>query len=71
MKTKHEQIIAFIESLPVGEKLSVRLIAKELQVSEGTAYRAIKEAENNGLVSTIKRVGRSGSSLKMVSISRT
>lgn len=57
MKTKHEQIIDFIELLPVGEKLSVRLIAKELQVSEGTAYRAIKEAENNGLVSTIKRVG--------------
>ncbi|MCC5895171.1 MAG: CBS domain-containing protein [Alkalibacterium sp.] len=57
MKTKHELIIEFIESLPVGEKLSVRLIAKELQVSEGTAYRAIKEAETIGLVSTIKRVG--------------
>lgn len=57
MKTKHKQIIEFIDSLPVGEKLSVRLIAKELHVSEGTAYRAIKEAENNGLVSTIKRVG--------------
>ncbi|PRY79088.1 DRTGG domain-containing protein [Alkalibacterium olivapovliticus] len=57
MKTKHEQIIEFIDSLPVGEKLSVRLIAKELQVSEGTAYRAIKESETIGLVSTIKRVG--------------
>ncbi|MER2063924.1 MAG: DRTGG domain-containing protein, partial [Alkalibacterium sp.] len=57
MKTKHEQILAFIEALPVGEKLSVRLIAKELKVSEGTAYRAIKEADNLGLVSTIERVG--------------
>ncbi|OJF95773.1 DRTGG domain-containing protein [Alkalibacterium sp. 20] len=57
MKTKHEQILTFIESLPVGEKLSVRLIAKELHVSEGTAYRAIKEADNRGLVSTIERVG--------------
>jgi len=57
MKTKHEQILRFIESLPVGEKLSVRLIAKELSVSEGTAYRAIKEADNLGLVSTIERVG--------------
>ncbi len=57
MKTKHEQILEFIESLPIGEKLSVRLVAKELKVSEGTAYRAIKEAENSGLVSTIKRVG--------------
>ncbi|EXJ22343.1 Cytosolic protein [Alkalibacterium sp. AK22] len=57
MKTKHEQILDYIETLPVGAKLSVRVIAKELEVSEGTAYRAIKEAENKGLVSTIKRVG--------------
>src|SRR5699024_515425 len=32
-------------------------IAKELDVSDGTAYRAIKEAENQGLVSTVERVG--------------
>lgn len=57
MKTKHEQILQYIETLPIGAKLSVRVIAKELEVSEGTAYRAIKEAENKGLVSTIKRVG--------------
>ncbi|WP_225744401.1 DRTGG domain-containing protein [Marinilactibacillus sp. Marseille-P9653] len=57
MATKHEQILNFIESISIGEKLSVRLIAKELKVSEGTAYRAIKEAENNGLVTTIQRVG--------------
>ncbi len=57
MTTKHERILAFIETLPVGEKISVRLIAKNLQVSEGTAYRAIKEAQNSGLVSTIQRVG--------------
>ncbi len=46
-----------IDSLPVGEKISVRRIAKEMKVSEGTAYRAIKEAENKGFVSTIERVG--------------
>ncbi|MBM7572874.1 DRTGG domain-containing protein [Aquibacillus albus] len=57
MATKHEQILKFIESLKVGNKISVRQIAKELNVSEGTAYRAIKEAENQGLVSTIERVG--------------
>ncbi|MDC3423995.1 DRTGG domain-containing protein [Aquibacillus sp. 3ASR75-11] len=57
MGTKHEQILSFIESLSVGNKISVRQIAKELNVSEGTAYRAIKEAENEGLVSTIERVG--------------
>lgn len=57
MTTKHEKIIAYIETLPVGEKISVRGIAKTLEVSEGTAYRAIKDAENDGLVSTIQRVG--------------
>ncbi len=55
--TKHEQILEHIELLPVGEKISVRGIAKKLDVSEGTAYRAIKEAETIGLVSTIERVG--------------
>lgn len=57
MSTKHEQIIRHILSLEVGHKISVRQIAKELNVSDGTAYRAIKEAENQGLVSTIERVG--------------
>lgn len=55
--TKHEQILQHIESLDIGRKISVRQIAKDLHVSEGTAYRAIKEAENIGLVSTIERVG--------------
>ena len=49
MSTKHEKILQYIESLPVGDKISVRQIAKEMQVSEGTAYRAIKEAENKYL----------------------
>ncbi|QHS23008.1 CBS domain-containing protein [Virgibacillus sp. MSP4-1] len=57
MATKHEQILEYIESLSIGSKISVRRIAKELNVSEGTAYRAIKEAENIGYVSTIERVG--------------
>lgn len=57
MATKHEQILKYIDELPVGEKISVRQIAKDLTVSEGTAYRAIKDAENKGYVSTIERVG--------------
>lgn len=57
MATKHEQILHYIDELPIGEKISVRQIAKALEVSEGTAYRAIKEAENKGYVSTIERVG--------------
>ncbi|MGX7350646.1 DRTGG domain-containing protein [Enterococcus canis] len=57
MATKHDQILDYIESLPVGDRISVRSIAKNLNVSEGTAYRAIKDAENLGMVSTIQRVG--------------
>ncbi len=57
LATKHEQILEYIDSLPIGEKISVRQIAKALEVSEGTAYRAIKDAEAKGYVSTIERVG--------------
>ena len=35
----------------------MRSIAKNMEMSEGTAYRAIKEAETIGIVSTIERVG--------------
>jgi predicted transcriptional regulator len=57
LATKHEQILEYIEGLPIGEKISVRQIAKALNVSEGTAYRAIKDAEMKGFVSAIERVG--------------
>ncbi|MCW6662356.1 DRTGG domain-containing protein [Aerococcaceae bacterium NML190073] len=57
MATKHDLIIQHIESLPIGERISVRGIAKQLRMSEGTAYRAIKDAEMLGIVSTIERVG--------------
>lgn len=55
--TKHEQLLEHIRSLKIGEKISVRQIARKLEVSEGTAYRAIKEAEQLGIVSTRERVG--------------
>lgn len=57
MATKHELILRYIKELAVGEKISVRQVARELDVSDGTAYRAIKEAENRKLVTTIERVG--------------
>ncbi|CAM3153194.1 DRTGG domain-containing protein [Filibacter tadaridae] len=57
MATKHELILRYIEGLSVGEKISVRQVAKALSVSDGTAYRAIKEAENQKIVNTIERVG--------------
>ncbi|URZ17933.1 DRTGG domain-containing protein [Clostridium felsineum] len=55
--SKHEEIINHIMSLKAGTKISVRGIASNLSVSEGTAYRAIKECDNLGLVTTIPRVG--------------
>ncbi|MCY6957563.1 DRTGG domain-containing protein [Clostridium brassicae] len=55
--TKHQEIIKYISNLNVGTKISVRSIANELKVSDGTAYRAIKDAESLGIVSTIPRVG--------------
>jgi len=56
-KTKYEQVAQYIRSLGVGTKISVREIARDFNISEGTAYRAIKEAENQGLVSTRRRIG--------------
>lgn len=55
--SKHQDIIDYIGTITAGTKISVRTIATELEVSEGTAYRAIKECENMGIVSTIPRVG--------------
>ncbi|WEG13893.1 DRTGG domain-containing protein [Pullulanibacillus sp. KACC 23026] len=57
MVTKHEQLLEYIKGLEIGHKISVRQVARALSVSEGTAYRAIKDAENQGFVSTIERVG--------------
>ncbi|WP_248923944.1 DRTGG domain-containing protein [Paenibacillus hamazuiensis] len=57
LQTKYEKITQYIQSLSVGTRLSVRQMAEDLDVSEGTAYRAIKEAENLGLVSTKRRIG--------------
>ena len=55
--TKHSRIIEYIKSLEVGARISVRSVAESMEVSEGTAYRAIKAAEADGLVSSIPRIG--------------
>lgn len=55
--SKHEEIINYILSLEIGTKISVRGVSSELGLSDGTAYRAIKEAENMGIVKTVPRVG--------------
>lgn len=54
MLTKHVKVIQYIED---GSKVSVRQVAKKMNVSDGTAYRSIKDAEAQGLVKTIERVG--------------
>lgn len=55
--TKHEQLLLYIRELPVGTRISVRQMAKDRGVSEGTAYRALKDAEHLGYVSTKERIG--------------
>jgi predicted transcriptional regulator len=54
---KNDVIINYIRSLEAGARLSVRSIASALNVSEGTAYRAIKDSDKLGYVTTIPRVG--------------
>lgn len=55
--SKHEEIINYILSLEIGAKISVRGVSAELGLSDGTVYRAIKDAENSGIVKTVPRVG--------------
>ncbi|GAA3724260.1 CBS domain-containing protein [Salinicoccus jeotgali] len=55
--SKHDEIIDYIYRLPEGAKISVRRVSAHLGVSDGTSYRAIKDAEKEGLVKTIERVG--------------
>lgn len=55
--SKHEEILSYIEGLEIGRQVSVRGIANRMKVADGTAYRAIKEAENQGLVAVNDRSG--------------
>ena len=57
MISKIERVIEYIARLEAGEKVSVRKLAQELGVSEGTAYKSIKQAEAQGLVTTKPKVG--------------
>ena len=68
--SKHQEILSYLEELPVGKRLSVRSISNHLGVSDGTAYRAIKEAENRGLVETRPRSGTIRIKSQKVSIER-
>ena len=68
--SKHQEILSYLEELPVGKRVSVRSISNHLGVSDGTAYRASKEAENRGLVETRPRSGTIRMKSQKVSIER-
>ena len=54
---KNDIVLSHIETIEPGAKISVRGLASELNVSEGTVYKAIKEAEQRGLVITKPKSG--------------
>lgn len=54
---KNDFVLSHIEALEAGTKISVRGLAAELGVSEGTVYKAIKEAEIRGYVITKPKSG--------------
>ena len=57
MVSKQDTILAHIRSLKPGTSISIRSLAGQLGISEGTAYKAIKTAETEGLVITKEKVG--------------
>lgn len=50
-------VVNHIKNLEIGRKISVRSIAQEMGISEGTAYKAIKECEEEGYLKTLPRAG--------------
>lgn len=54
---KNDMILKYIESLPEGSRISVRELSAKLLVSEGTAYKAVKEAQQRGLVIVRPKAG--------------
>ena len=53
---KNDIVLSRIEATEPGTKISVRGLASELDVSEGTVYKAIKEAEQRGLVEKLRGI---------------
>ena len=57
MSIKNSLVLEHIKKLEPGSKISVRGLATALNISEGTVYKAIKEAETQGLVLTKAKSG--------------
>ncbi|MDI3477314.1 MAG: hypothetical protein PWQ59_839 [Thermoanaerobacterium sp.] len=68
--TKNEKVLEYLKSLPEGTKISVRSLAQALKISEGTAYKAIKDAESMYIVTTIPRAGTIRTKAKSKQIDR-
>jgi len=54
---KIDRIMEHIKELQLGTKLSVRTLAKDMGVSDATAYKAIKLMEEEGYLETLPRTG--------------
>ena len=57
MTVKRDSIVDSIRRLPPGSKVSVRGLAEVLGVSVGTAHKAVRLAEELGLVQVVPRSG--------------
>ncbi len=57
VNSKLEQAEIYIRNMKIGQRVSIKKLAREVSVSEGTAYHAIKNAETQGLVVTLPKVG--------------
>ena len=53
-------VVDYIKNIEIGRKISVRSIAQELGISEGTAYKAIKECDEEGYLKPCPGRGPSG-----------
>lgn len=57
MTVKRDAVVDSIRGLAPGSKVSVRGLAEELGVSVGTAHKAVRTAEELGLVQVVPRSG--------------
>ena len=55
--SKVDNVMKYIKKVEIGSKLSVRTLAKIQDVSDATAYKALKLMEEEGFIETLPRIG--------------
>ncbi len=55
--SKVDNVMNYIKKVEIGSKLSVRTLAKIQDVSDATAYKALKLMEEEGFIETLPRIG--------------